>query len=78
MEEATQHGYVSADAIASAYAAIGDTTRALDMLERAANEHSFTLIFLGEFLWFESLHGNPRYRKIVERVGVVGPKQRSH
>ena len=74
MEGATKHRYVSADAIASAYAAIGDTTRALDMLERAAEEHSFTLIFLGQFPWFETLHGNPRFQKIVERVGVVGPK----
>jgi serine/threonine-protein kinase len=74
MEEAMRRGYVAADALAGAYAAIGDTTRALDMLERAADEHAFTLIFLPYQPMFPALHGNPRYEKIVERVGVIVPK----
>ena len=74
MEGAMQHGYVSADALAGAYAAIGDTSRALDMLERAADDHAFSLPFLNHQPMFVALHGNPRYQKIVERVGVIGPK----
>lgn len=74
LEGAMQHGYVSADALAGAYAAIGDTTRALGMLERAADDHAFTLVFLTREPMFVALHGNPRYQKIVERVGVIGPK----
>jgi hypothetical protein len=75
MEEAMQNRYVSADALAGVYAALGDTTRALDMLERAADDHAFTLVFLPyQQPIYSALHGNPRYRKIVERVGVIGPK----
>jgi tetratricopeptide (TPR) repeat protein len=74
MEEAMQHGYVSVDALAAAYAVLGDTARALDMLERAADERTFTLVFLTYYPMFLPLHGNPRYAKIVERVGVIEPK----
>jgi tetratricopeptide (TPR) repeat protein len=74
MEEAMQHGYVSADALAGVYAAIGDTTRALDFLERAADEHAFTLVFLPYQEMFPALHGNPRYEKIARRVGTIGPQ----
>ena len=74
MEEALHHRYVAADALAGAYGAIGDTTRALDMLERAADEHAFTLIFLPYQPTFPTLHGNPRYQKIAKRVGSIGPK----
>jgi hypothetical protein len=44
------------------------------MLERAADDHAFTLVFLTREPMFVALHGNPRYQKIVERVGVIGPK----
>ena len=74
MEEAMQRGYVSGDALAGVYAAIGDTTRALYMLERAADERAFTLIFLPYEPMFPALHGNPRFQKIVKRVGTIGPK----
>jgi serine/threonine-protein kinase len=74
MEEEMQRGYVSADALAGVYAAIGDTTRALDMLERAADEHAFTLVFLHYGPMFVALHGNPRYQKVARRVGVTEPK----
>jgi serine/threonine-protein kinase len=74
MEEATQHRYVSADALAGAYAAVGDTARALNMLERAADDRAFTLIFLPYNSMFTALRGNPRYEKIVKQVGAIGPK----
>jgi serine/threonine-protein kinase len=74
MEEAAKHRYVSADALAGAYVAVGDTARALNMLERAADDRAFTLIFLPYSPMFTALHGNPRYEKIVKQVGAIGPK----
>ena len=73
-EAAMQRGYVSADAVAGVYAAVGDTARALGMLERAADDHCFTLVFLPHYPMFNALHDNPRYKRIVERIGVVAPK----
>jgi TolB-like protein/tetratricopeptide (TPR) repeat protein/tRNA A-37 threonylcarbamoyl transferase component Bud32 len=74
-ETAMKLGYVSADAVAGVYAAVGDSARALDMLERALNEQTFTLVFLPHYPMFNAFHNNPRYRKIVERIGVIAPKQ---
>jgi serine/threonine-protein kinase len=74
MEEAMLHGYVSADALAGVYAALGDTTRALEMLERAVDEHAFTLIFLPYQSMFAAIRSNPRYQKIAARVGGIAPK----
>jgi TolB-like protein/Flp pilus assembly protein TadD len=76
MEESMQHGYVAADALAGVYAAIGDTTRALDLLERAADEHAFSLIFLPYEPMFSALRGSPRYKKIAARVGAVATNSR--
>ena len=73
LETAAETTYVSADAIAGAYASLGDTTRALDLLDKAAEERAFTLVFLANYPMFDSLHGSTRYRQLVERVGVVLP-----
>jgi hypothetical protein len=56
------------------YAAIGDTARALTLLEPAADDRAFTLIFLPYSPMSPALHGNPRYEKIVKQVGAIGPK----
>lgn len=73
-EAAMKRGYVSADAVAAAYMAVGDTARALDMLARAVDDRAFTLVFLPHYPMFDALHDNPRYKRIVDRIGVVAPK----
>jgi len=73
LEAASRDRYVSADAIAAAYAAVGDTARVLDYLEKAAKEHAFTLVFLGNYPMFRAFHQNPRFRRIVDQIGVVLP-----
>jgi serine/threonine-protein kinase len=71
LEAARQQRYVSLDAIAGIYAALGDSLRALDLLEQAAEERAFTLPFIAYYPPFQPLHGNPRFRRLVERIGVV-------
>ena len=73
LEAASRDGYVAADGLAASYAAVGDSARVLGYLEKAAEEHAFTLVFLGEYPMFHGFRQNPRFRRIVDRVGVVLP-----
>jgi len=72
-EAEREHTYVAADALAGMYAALGDSTRALDLLETAAEERAFTLVFLANYRMFNSLHKSARFRRLVNRIGVVPP-----
>jgi len=72
-EAEREHTYVAADALAAMYAALGDSTRALDLLEQAAQERAFTLVFLANYPMFKSLHNSARFRRLVDRIGVVPP-----
>jgi serine/threonine-protein kinase len=72
-EAEREHTYVAADALAAMYAALGDLTRALDLLEAAAQERAFTLVFLANYPMFNSLHNSARFRRLVDRIGVVPP-----
>ena len=62
-----------ADAMAAMYASLGDSTRALELLDEAAEDRAFTLVFLANYPMFNSLHKSARYRRLVDRIGVVPP-----
>ena len=68
-----QHTYVAADALAAMYASLGDSTRALQLLDETAEERAFTLVFLANYPMFNSLHKSARFRRLVDRIGVVPP-----
>ena len=72
-KEAQSRGYISADALAGAYVAVGDTARALELLERAADERAFTLVFLAVYPMFDALHESARFKRLVQRAGVAQP-----
>jgi TolB-like protein/DNA-binding winged helix-turn-helix (wHTH) protein len=63
------HHYVSPYGLAQVYAALGDKSGALDMLDRALNEHAFEVLFLRVDRSFDSLHENPRFEELLRRVG---------
>jgi tetratricopeptide (TPR) repeat protein len=63
------HHYVSPYGLAQVYAALGDKSDALDMLDRAVNEHAFEVLFLRVDRSFDSLHENPRFQELLKRVG---------
>jgi len=65
--------YVAADGLAAMYATLGDSTRALDLLEKAAEERAFTLVFVANYRMFNSLHKSARFRRLVDRIGLVPP-----
>jgi eukaryotic-like serine/threonine-protein kinase len=62
--------YVPSTAIATVYAAMGDRTRALDWLEKAYDEHDFSMAQLGVAPWFSSLRSDPRFQKLLEKMGL--------
>ena len=60
--------YVAGSTVALVYAGLGDHRRALDALERAYQEHDFSMVFLGVAPWFDSLRGEPRFDELVRRM----------
>ena len=73
LELARRTRYASADGLAGAYLALGDTGRALQMLRQAETDTAFTLAWLPWFPLFDGIRRTERYQRIVERVGVVSP-----
>src|SRR5690606_20258725 len=56
--------------IAKVYVALGEHDRAMDWLERAYEEHAHSMAFLEVDPQLEPLHGNARFERLAERVGV--------
>jgi TolB-like protein/DNA-binding winged helix-turn-helix (wHTH) protein len=63
------HHYVSPYGVAQVYAALGDKSAALEMLDRAVNEHAFEVLFLRVDRSFDGLHNNPHFQELLKRVG---------
>ena len=63
--------YVTPDLIAMTRLALGDEDGAIKDLERAVDERAYTAIFLGTYPPFRRLHRDPRYLKVVARMGLT-------
>jgi TolB-like protein/tRNA A-37 threonylcarbamoyl transferase component Bud32/Tfp pilus assembly protein PilF len=61
-----------ADDIAQIYAGLGDRQRALDWLERSANEGSF-MLYTGINPIFRTLHAEPRFRERLRKLRLPEP-----
>ena len=57
--------------IAMLYTKCGERDKALAALERAFAHHSGDMVFVNREPCFESLHGDPRFQAIVQRVGTL-------
>lgn len=64
--------YVSPVNLALVHAHLGDTDRALDLLERAADERSAFLVNLAVGLVFDPLRDRERFQALLQRVGLGG------
>jgi serine/threonine protein kinase/tetratricopeptide (TPR) repeat protein len=62
--------YVSPWGLASIYARLGDTERALEWLERAFDEHDSTLVWLKVHPRFDGLRDQPRFLEILKKIGL--------
>jgi len=60
----------SAYTAAAEHAALGESAPALDSLDAAYQEHSIMLTLLRADPAFTALHGEPRFRELVRKVGL--------
>jgi TolB-like protein/Tfp pilus assembly protein PilF len=65
-----QTAYVPSTAIAAVYVGLGDDSGALDWLERSVDERDALLPWLRFMPCFDRLHGSPRFRTVVRRLGL--------
>jgi serine/threonine-protein kinase len=72
LEELRAQGYVPPALLSRVYASRSEEDEALRGLEAAEAEHSFSLVFLAVDPDFEPLRPNPRFRALIERLGLVG------
>jgi serine/threonine-protein kinase len=63
-------GSVPAEGIAGIHSGLGDTDAALAWLERAVERRGVGLIFLAVEPIYQPLRNEPRYRKLVESIGL--------
>jgi eukaryotic-like serine/threonine-protein kinase len=68
-EESRQH-YVRSEIMAMGHAAVGNVDRAFECLERAFQVRSAGLIYLHVDPGYTSLRPDPRFRLLVERIGL--------
>jgi TolB-like protein/Tfp pilus assembly protein PilF len=60
--------YVPSTAVALVQTGMGNNAAALDWLDRAYDEHDFSLVFLQVAPWFERLRGEPRFEQLIRRM----------
>ena len=69
LQAAAARQYVPSSALATIAAAEGDKTKALDLLEKAADEHDFFMAQIGVAPWFASLRDDARFKKLLTKIG---------
>ena len=62
---------VQARVFAWSYAGVGDTAQTLAWLEKAYAEHSGELVTLKVSPAYDFLRGDPRFQRLLERVGLA-------
>ena len=72
LERDANRQYVAPVFFAIAYAQIGRTARALDLLERAYEEHDAYLVLVNVSPWFDPLRQDPRFQRLRERLRFPG------
>lgn len=68
MQSKTQ--FVSPGELALLYAQLGDRNKTLDLLEEAYSWHTIDVAFIQTDSAFDFLHSDPRYRALVQKIGL--------
>ena len=66
-------GHVDAFKIAATYAQAGEVDHAFEWLEKAVDQGSLELVYLGIRPEFDPLRGDPRYSTLLQRLGLLNP-----
>lgn len=72
LEGRAASGYVPATSLAAVHNALGDTERALDLLERAYDERDIRLAFVKVDARWNNLRTQPRFKSLAQRMGLAG------
>jgi serine/threonine-protein kinase len=70
LQTLSEKQYVPASSVAMVHAALGDRTKALDWLEKARDEHDFSIAQIGIAPWFKDLRSEPRFQALLKRIGL--------
>jgi TolB-like protein/DNA-binding winged helix-turn-helix (wHTH) protein/Tfp pilus assembly protein PilF len=71
LERLSEHKYVPATDTALIYAGLGEKDRSFAWLEKAYQEHSFTLNNLKVEPRFDALRSDPRFADLLRRIGLL-------
>jgi serine/threonine protein kinase/tetratricopeptide (TPR) repeat protein len=70
----SSHAYVDFYAVAQIYAGLGDKDEAFRLLEKAYQQHSPTMCFLGSDWHWYGIRSDPRYADLLRRIGLPQPE----
>ncbi len=70
LQRLSEHSYVPATDTALIYASLGDKDKAFAWLDRAYEEHSFTLSNLKVEPRFDPVRSDPRFADLLRRIGL--------
>ena len=62
--------YVASHDVAAIYVGLGEKSKAIAWLNKGYDEHSYTVLQLGVEPEFDSLRSDPRFKDLVQRVGL--------
>ena len=70
LNQLSKRRYVSSVGVALIHTGLGDKDRAFEALQRAYDEHDFSLVFLKVAPWFQSLRTDNRFRALLSRMSL--------
>ena len=70
LQSLSERQYVPSTAIALVLAARGERNAALDRLDKAFDEHDFSLAQVAVAPWFKNLRGDARFQALVRKIGI--------
>ena len=70
LQAKSKTSYVSPVDLALLYAQLGDREKTLSLLEQGLSEHSPLLLWIQTDPAYDLLHADPRWRSIIQRVGL--------
>jgi TolB-like protein/Tfp pilus assembly protein PilF len=71
LREESRHSYVSPWLFALIYSGLGDKDRAFDCLEECYQKREHDLAYSNIWPQFDNLHSDPRWSRLVRRVGLA-------
>src|SRR5207247_11130986 len=77
LKELSKRRYVSEYRVAAIYAGLGEMEQAFEWLEQAFEDRDSWLIWLNADPVFDVIRSDPRFTKLLRRIGLGGDSQSS-